>query len=71
MDQQTLDYMLSVLDVQLAHCKNQRSKTQDAYYRGLRTMADIILSGGYTADKFVVVSDDNATHKIWTREVQK
>lgn len=70
MDQQTLNCMLHVLNVQLAHCKNQHSKAQDAYYKGLRVMADIVLSSGYTEDKFVIVSDDNATHKIWTREAQ-
>lgn len=70
MDQQTLNCMLHVLNVQLAHCKNQHSEAQDAYYRGLRVMADIVLSSGYTEDKFAIVSDDNATHKIWTREAQ-
>ena len=46
MKNNTLLYALSVLDVQLSHCKGDPN--QYAFYCGMRDMLNIIVTDGYT-----------------------
>lgn len=65
-DNKTLQYALSVLDTQHNHCMNRltATETQKAYYEGLKTMLDIILSDSYKKKCFVGYSDFANSHYV-------
>ena len=61
-------YALHVLDQQLAHTISRRhDHAQAAYYDGMKTMFNILLSNGYVKNIFVTY-DDNGKHYIVNRE---
>lgn len=53
----TLRYALGVLNAQGRHAETG-SKEQEAYYKGLRDMLEIIASDAYTKSNYVVGSYD-------------
>ena len=66
MDKRTLVYALQVLDAQF----NANRKTEDrspehmrqtAYYDGMRTMLELIISEGYTDNVYVVRENEKHT----------
>lgn len=65
-DNETLQYALSVLDTQYHYCmdKSTGTNTQKAYYEGLKTMLDIILSDSYKKKCFVGYSDFASLHYV-------
>lgn len=65
-DNETLQYALSVLDTQYNYCmdKSMGTNTQKTYYEGLKTMLDIILSDSYKEKCFVGYSDFASSHCV-------
>lgn len=49
----TLRYALGVLNAQGRHAENG-NREQEAYYRGLRDMLEIIVSDAYTHSNYIV-----------------
>jgi hypothetical protein len=47
MEQTTLNYALGVLDRQFEHVLTYKTEEQRAYYDGMKTMFNIIVSGAY------------------------
>ncbi len=64
-NRQTLLYALHVLDVQQAHAA-QGSKTQQAYYEGMRSMLDIILTDVFRRQQGYVNLDASGHHSAPT-----
>ncbi len=60
-NRQTLLYALHVLDVQQAHAA-QGSKAQQAYYEGMRSMLDIILTDVFRRQQGYVNLDASGHH---------
>lgn len=59
MDKSTLVYALQVLDVQADHNRKTpenapEKRIQSAYYDGMRTMLELILSEGYSENVYIV-----------------
>lgn len=60
----TKNYLLRVLDSQLAHVKRRPDdELQMMYYLGMKEAVDAAMSEGYTQGGFVTV-DENGKHSI-------
>lgn len=47
MNTETIDYALHVLDTQRSYTTVHDGITQEAYYKGMRTMLELIMTEGY------------------------
>ena len=60
----TLHYALKVLNVQKEHAEHVKTKEQKAYYKGLISMLNLIISEEYTGNKWVEFDKELNAHII-------
>lgn len=69
MKESIVNYAISLLDTHYGYymeynkCNNPNAKTQLAYYSGLFTMLEIIISDDYTKKQYIA-RDDEGKHAI-------
>lgn len=82
MKKETLEYALFILNTQREHLNNNDNFitdtgkfAQQAYYQGLRTMLDIIVSEAYTDEHYVDYGSDGIHHikrkQVDNREIEE
>ena len=65
----TINYALYVLNAQREFCKTEGAK-QEAFYRGMKNMLEMIISDAYSGDAYLAI-DNDGKHKIITKEAGK
>ena len=61
MSENVMAYLLSVLDAQKKNCESVGDARQEAYYIGMKTMLDMVVSDGYSNGKCIDVANGKHT----------
>lgn len=61
----TLHIVLGILNTQRKHAEEMNDKTQEAYYRGMRNMLEIIISDVYARNNYIASNDSGAHAAIY------
>ena len=61
----TLHIALGILNTQRKHAEEMNDKVQEAYYKGMRNMLEIIISDAYAKNNYIANNDSGAHAAIY------